>query len=178
VILPLAGFTASQGRMSLVGALLWTTLGSVVGAFLLYGLGVLLGRERLRAIAARLPLVDVSDFDRTEAWFVRHGTVAVFVGRLIPIFRSLISIPAGVSRMPVLTFLGLSAAGSAIWNTILVMAGYWLGASWHVVEQYVGILQYVVIAAVLVAVVGFVVVRVRSLRRRTRAASSQGDRDR
>lgn len=102
VILPLAGFTASRGRFSLAEVLLWTTLGSVVGA--LYGLGAALGRDRLRRIVDRLPLVRLSDLDRTEDWFARHGDKAVFFGRMIPIFRSLISIPAGIERMPLARF--------------------------------------------------------------------------
>lgn len=161
VVLPLAGFTASQGTLSLPGALIWTTAGSVVGALALYLLGALLGRDRLRRIWGHLPLVNLEDLDRTEAWFDRHGRKAVFFGRMIPIFRSLISVPAGVERMPITLFLGLTFAGSAIWNTIFVMAGYWLGEQWHAVEQYADILQKIVIVAVVVAVAWFVVSRVR-----------------
>src|SRR5690349_23612216 len=95
VILPLAGFAAGQGRMNLFAAIGWTTLGSVLGALALYFVGAALGHDRVRAIAARLPLIKVTDIDRTAAWFARHGTKAVFLGRMIPIFRSLISIPAG-----------------------------------------------------------------------------------
>lgn len=167
VILPLAGFTASQGTLSLAGALTWTTLGSVVGALVLYGLGALLGRDRLRAIWGRLPLVDLHDLDRTEAWFARHGRKAVFFGRMIPIFRSLISIPAGVERMPVLTFAGLTLAGSLIWNTIFVMAGYWLGEQWHTVEPYADTFQKIVIVAVVLALGWWVVRRVRQTRARS-----------
>ena len=167
VILPLAGFTASQGELSLVGVILWTILGSVVGALLLYGVGAWLGIHRLRAIAARLPLVRASDIDATEAWFSRHGTKAVFFGRMLPIFRSLISIPAGIERMPLPVFLGLTTAGSAIWNTVLVVAGYLLGEQWHVVEQYTGILQWVVIAAVVLLVAWFLWRRLGPPARRT-----------
>src|ERR1041384_4800726 len=130
VILPLAGFAAAQGRMSLVAAITWTTLGSVAGAVALYYAGVVLGRDRVRAIAARLPLIKLSDIDRTEAWFARHGAKTVFFGRMIPIFRSLISIPAGVERMPMATFLLYTTLGSLIWNSIFVMAGYLLGENW------------------------------------------------
>ncbi|BCB90156.1 DedA family protein [Phytohabitans suffuscus] len=165
VILPLAGFTASQGRMSLFGAIAWTTLGSVVGALALYYIGVALGRDRIRAIAAKLPLVKLSDIDRTEAWFVRHGGKAVFFGRMIPIFRSLISVPAGVERMPVGRFLLYTTAGSLIWNTTFVMAGYLLGENWQSVEAYAGAFQLVVIVACAAAVGWFVVVRVRRRRR-------------
>ncbi|MFI2713623.1 DedA family protein [Micromonospora sp. NPDC018662] len=167
VILPLAGFTASQGRMSLFGAIAWTTLGSVLGALALYYVGAALGRDRMRALAGRLPLVKLADVDRTEAWFLRHGVKAVFFGRMIPIFRSLISIPAGVERMPVPVFLLFTALGSLIWNTAFVLAGYLLGENWHVVESYVGTLQNVVILAVVAGVGWFVVSRVRRARRST-----------
>ncbi|WP_432906792.1 DedA family protein [Micromonospora matsumotoense] len=164
VILPLAGFAAAQGRISLVGAILWTTLGSVVGAWVLYGIGAALGRDRMRAIAARLPLVKLSDVDRTEAWFLKHGVKAVFFGRMIPIFRSLISIPAGVERMPILTFLLYTTLGSLIWNTTFVLAGFLLGDNWHVVEEYVGSFQKVVIVVCVAAAGWFVVNRVRRAR--------------
>jgi membrane protein DedA with SNARE-associated domain len=167
VILPLAGFTASQGRMSLAGAIAWTTLGSVLGALALYGIGAALGRDRMRAVAARLPLVKLADVDRTEAWFARHGGKAVFFGRMIPIFRSLISIPAGLERMPIGTFLVYTTLGSAIWNTVFVLAGYQLGENWEAVQGYAGAFQNLIIVACAIAVVVFVVAR---LRRRPRSA--------
>ncbi|SDN48408.1 DedA family protein [Allokutzneria albata] len=160
VILPLAGFTASKGSLSLVGAILWTTLGSVVGAMVLYAVGALLGRDRTRAIAAKLPLVKVADIDRTEAWFARHGVKAVFYGRMIPIFRSFISVPAGVERMRIPTFLFFTTLGSLVWNTAFVLAGYTLGENWGLVEQYAGVLSKGVAAAVVLLVIWFVVTRV------------------
>ncbi|SNT11258.1 membrane protein DedA, SNARE-associated domain [Streptosporangium subroseum] len=165
VILPLAGFTASKGSMSLFDAVLWTTLGSVIGALVLYGLGALLGRDRVVAIAAKLPLVKVSDIEKTEAWFAKHGRKTVFFGRMIPIFRSLISIPAGVERMPIMTFTLLTTLGSLIWNTAFVMAGYMLGENWSLVENYMGIVSKVVLGIVVLAVVAFVVIRLRDQRK-------------
>lgn len=161
IILPLAGFAASRGSFPLWEVLLWTTAGSVVGALVLYGAGAWLGPARLRRIADRMPLVKVSDVDRAHAWFARHGSKAVFFGRMIPIFRSLISIPAGIERMPVGRFILLTTAGSAIWNTVFVLAGYLLGANWAHVERYADVLQYLVIGTVAVAVVAFVIVRMR-----------------
>lgn len=165
VILPLAGFTASQGSFTLGGAIFWTTLGSVVGALLIYGLGAVLGRDRFRALWGRLPLVKLEDLDRAEQWFSRHGNKAVFFGRMLPLIRSLISIPAGMERMRLVAFLPLTLAGSLIWNTIFIVAGYQLGQSWHVVERYAGLLQWVVIVVVAAGVVWFVVRRVRENRR-------------
>lgn len=172
VILPMAGLSASRGSFSLAEALIWTTLGSVVGAFLLYGIGAWLGVDRLRAIAAKVPLLRPDDIDRTVAWFHRHGGKAVFFGRMVPIFRSLISIPAGVTRMPLWKFGLLTFAGSALWNTIFVLAGFFLGEAWPVIERYADILQYIVIAAVLIGVAWFLYVRIRGL-----LASRSSDRE-
>ncbi len=142
VILPLTGFAAGQGVISLFSALFWTTLGSVVGAVALYWIGALFGRERMYALWERLPLVKVSDLEKTERWFLKHGRKAIFFGRMIPIFRSLISVPAGVERMPLPIFVLFTSLGSFVWNFVLVMAGYLLGDQWDLVERYVrGALQ-------------------------------------
>ena len=159
VILPLAGFASASGRMDLTAALLWTTLGSVVGALALYGVGALFGRERTLAIAARLPLVKVADIERTEAWFLRHGTKAVFFGRMVPIFRSLVSVPAGVERMPLPVFLVLTALGSALWNTAFVSAGYVLGDNWEEVTGYVSVYSKAVLVVAAGAVLWFLGLR-------------------
>ncbi|MEW2371422.1 DedA family protein [Streptomyces sp. NPDC006656] len=168
VILPLTGFAAGQGVLSLVSALFWTTSGSVAGALALYWIGMLFGRERMHAIWARLPLVKASDLRRTEEWFARHGTKAVFFGRMVPIFRSLISVPAGVERMPMPVFLMLTAWGSLIWNSVLVLAGYWLGDQWDVVEAYVGVLSKAVLVMVVAAMVAYLAVRLRGRGREAR----------
>ncbi|MFE6891148.1 DedA family protein [Streptomyces sp. NPDC057694] len=174
IILPLTGFAAGQGAISLASALFWTTLGSVVGAAALYGIGRAIGRDRMYALWARLPLVKVSDLQRTEAWFQRHGTKAVLLGRMVPVFRSLVSVPAGVERMRLPAFLALTALGSFVWNSVLVLAGYWLGDQWDLVERYVGVLSKVVLGAALVAVVAYVVVRVREPRQKGRHRAGQG----
>ncbi|WP_410671689.1 DedA family protein [Amycolatopsis sp. cmx-4-68] len=164
LVLPLAGFSASRGTFTLLGALFWTTLGSLAGAVLVYWLGALLGRDRSRALLSRLPLVQAADFDRTEAWFARHGGKAVFFGRMVPIFRSLISLPAGIERMPFGRFLALTTAGSLLWNTAFVGAGYLLGESWSLVDRYAAFFQYAVLAAVALAIGLFAVVRLRRRR--------------
>ncbi|MFC4055023.1 DedA family protein [Actinomadura syzygii] len=180
VILPLAGFTAAQGRMSLAAALLWTTLGSLAGALALYGIGALIGRDRVRALVAWLPLVKLSDLDRTEAWFARHGAKAVFLGRMIPIFRSLVSVPAGVERMRMTTFLLYTGLGSLLWNTAFVLAGYGLGDNWRTVEEYAGVYSKAVLALAAVAVAAFAAVRIVRGRRtgEHRAGTREIERDR
>ena len=167
VILPLAGFAAARGDLSLAGAIAWTTLGSVVGALALYAVGALLGRDRIRALAARLPLLKLNDVDRTEAWFARHGVKAVFLGRMIPIFRSLISVPAGLERMPLGTFLLFTTLGCLIWNTVFILAGYGLGENCTAIGTWVGAYQNVVIVICAVALAWFVALRVRRARNAT-----------
>ncbi|MGV9716442.1 DedA family protein [Rhodococcus pyridinivorans] len=166
VILPLAGFAASRGEISLVSAVAWTTLGSLVGALLLYLAGRAFGRQRMYAVVERLPLVNTSDLRRGEEWFARHGEKSVLLGRMVPLVRSVISVPAGVEAMPVGRFVVLTALGSALWNSIFVIAGYLLGENWGVVEPYADVLQKLVIVAVVAAVAVFVVRRVRSIRAR------------
>ncbi|MET9316144.1 DedA family protein [Kribbella sp. NPDC003505] len=162
VILPLAGFAAARGDFGLVAAIVCTTLGSVIGALALYGVGAVLGRDRMRALAGKLPLVKVRDVDKAEEWFLRHGPKAVLIGRLVPVVRSLISVPAGVERMRVVLFLPLTAIGSLVWNSLLILAGYQLGERWHLVESSVGVFQKLVIVAALAAVGWFVVVQLRA----------------
>lgn len=164
LVLPLAGFSASQGAFSFGAALFWTTLGSVLGAVIVYAVGALIGRERTRVLVARIPLIKASDFDRSEAWFAKHGSKAVLLGRMIPLFRSFISLPAGIERMGMAKFLLLTTIGSLIWNTIFVTAGYKLGENWHLVDSYAEILQKIVIVTVAIAFVAFVALRLRSRR--------------
>lgn len=135
VVLPLAGFLAGQGRLGVVAVIGWATLGSVVGALMLYGLGAVFGRARLHRLADRLPLVSVDD--RAEEWFGRRGGQAVLLGRFVPVVRRLVSIPAGVERMPLVKFALYTTVGSALWNTLFVLLGYGLGTRW----QQVGRLQ-------------------------------------
>lgn len=171
VILPMAGFAASLGRLTVIEAIIWTTVGSVLGAWIIYWLGARLGHDRMRRLAMRIPLVDAEDIDKSTAWFARHGTKAVFFGRMLPLFRSFISVPAGTERMNFSVFTLLTLLGSLTWNSVFVGAGYGLGANWHLVEPYASTFQYVVLAAVAVFLACYVTSRVR---RRMRMKVSAG----
>ncbi|HHX83776.1 MAG TPA: DedA family protein [Actinomycetales bacterium] len=150
VILPLAGFAAAHGTFSLAAAIIWTTVGSLVGALVAYGLGYWLGAERVRALFERVPLLKVADFEKTESWFSRHGPASVFLGRMVPVVRSLISIPAGIERMNFLLFVVLTTLGSLLWNAIFVVGGYLLGAQWHRIEAVAGWFSNAVVGLLLV----------------------------
>jgi len=135
VILPLAGFTAARGTLSLVEAVVWATVGSLLGAWALYGISRWVGLHRINLAADKIPGVSRKDVGKANAWFTKYGTWSVLIGRVIPVVRSLISIPAGFNRMSFLQFSGWTLLGSAIWNTILVSAGYLLGDQWDDFEQ-------------------------------------------
>lgn len=152
VVLPFAGFLANQDRLSLVWAIVAATLGSAVGAQVLYELGRTLGVDRLRAIAGRIPLVEPDDLDQGVDWFDRHGQGAVFTGRLLPGIRSLVSIPAGAQQMGRVRFQALTVVGSGIWNVALVMGGYALGSSWQRAESIASWVNVGLVVAMVVVV--------------------------
>lgn len=159
VVLPFAGFYAGKGEASVVGMVLAATAGSVLGAWILYGLAAWIGPDRLRRfVVARGRWVGVKerDLDRSEAWFDRRAKAAVLLGRCVPLVRSLVSIPAGFRRMPIVPFTICTIIGSLIWNAALVGAGALLGSRWEDAGDVVGILQWLVIMAVVVLVGWFV----------------------
>ncbi len=165
IILPLGGFTASRGDLSLWGVILAATLGSVAGALVLYGVGYLIGRERLAWLVeryGRYMLLKQTDLDKTFSVFERYSTKAVLIGRMIPVVRSLISIPAGLTHMSLPTFIVYTAIGSALWNSALIGSGYILGDQWEKVESYVGYLQYAVILGAVAFAGWFVWSRLRA----------------
>jgi membrane protein DedA with SNARE-associated domain len=110
----------------------------------------------MRRVLRSLPLMETSDLDRAEGWFDRHDRPSVLIGRLIPGVRSLISLPAGFRRMPLVPFVLLTAVGSAAWNTVLILAGYVAGSQWRSVGRYSDWLNYGVIALLVVGVAKFV----------------------
>ena len=167
VILPLAGFLTGQGRFSFVLVLISSTLGSLIGALILYAIGMGLGQAGIRRFFERyghLALITSEDLTRAEDWFDRWGPVAVFTGRLVPVVRSLVSLPAGYRRMPLMQFVPLTIFGSLLWNGALVSLGWAFGENWHAIEEYVGVLQYVVVAVVAILVLRFAWARLRHRR--------------
>lgn len=173
VVLPLAGFVAAGGEASFVGMVIAATTGSVVGAFVLYGIAAAIGPIRLRALVVRYGRwfgLDEADLDRTETWFDRRANVAVLVCRCIPLMRSLISIPAGFRRMALVPFSLYTLLGSVVWNVLLIGAGYLLGERWHQVEEPLELFQAAVLVAIGVALAWFIWRRI--VRPRLRGAES------
>ena len=164
VVLPFAGFVARDGDATLPGMIVAATIGSLVGAWVLYGVAAWIGPDRLERFLARYGKwfrLTQDDIAKAERWFDRRAVVAVLIGRCIPLIRSLISIPAGFRRMPFATFTLYTAIGSLIWNSALIGAGYVLRDNWEDVEPVLGVVQWIVIAAIVAAIGWFVWTRVR-----------------
>jgi membrane protein DedA with SNARE-associated domain len=152
LIMPLAGYTAAQGTYHLVWAVLFGSLGSLAGAVVWYAIGRGLGVERLKQWAGRHGrwlALSPADIDTADDWFCRHGHKAVLFGRLVPTVRTLISIPAGITRMPFGTFLLYSGIGTAIWTTILAGAGYLLKEEYEAVAHWLDPVSYAVLVGLL-----------------------------
>lgn len=161
VILPLAGVTAAGPNNTYWAMLLASIGGSITGAWLLYGLGRLLGPERLRTIFLKLPLLHVKDYDKTVDFMDEHGHKAIFFGRMVPGVRSLISIPAGLYAMPLGMFTLLTLAGSAIWNTVFLTIGYVMGSNWTVIEPYTDIFSNIVYVIIVLVILVFAIQLIR-----------------
>jgi membrane protein DedA with SNARE-associated domain len=154
LIIPFAGFAAANGDLSLFGVLAAATVGAVVGMLPWYYAGRLFGIARLRYLADRFGRVmafNADEIDMAVGWFTRFGPVIVLFGRLIPLIRTLISVPAGLSRMRLPVFLLASTSGALIWNTFLALTGYLLHEHYEVVEAVLDPLSYVVLALVVLA---------------------------
>lgn len=155
----LAGFVAGRGDASLPGMVVAATVGSLVGAWVLYLIAWRLGTERVHRVVGRyghVLRVTNEDVERAEGWFDRRAASAVLICRCVPLLRSLVSIPAGFRVMPLARFTVYTVVGSLVWNSALVGAGYVLGDQWEEVSDWVGVLQWVVVAAIAGAVLWFV----------------------
>lgn len=159
VILTFGGFMTTTSELTIIGVILAATIGSVVGAICLYGVGRVLSVERLEQIILRFGRIlrlTPEDIRKADAWFDKYGVWAVFFGRLIPLIRSLISIPAGSSGMNFTTFLLLTTIGSLIWNSALVYVGAAVGASWDTIVHYMDIYSNFVYLLLIIAAAAFI----------------------
>ena len=175
IVLAMAGYLAAEGRFSLVVIVLAATVGSLVGALVLYWLGAALGEERLKRWLDHIPLVDRDDLEKADRWFERHGRWAVLIGRLVPVVRSLVSVPAGANRMPMGEFVLLTTLGSGVWNALVVGLGYTLGSRWQDVEKYSDWFNYAIFAVFAVMLVSWAGKKIRSRRDRNDRQSVTAD---
>ena len=161
LIMPLAGYTATfaDTKIQVIPAIAAGVIGTILGAIPWYYAGLLLGQQRLQLLADRYGKwigISSDDIDKSTQWFQKHGAKAVLFGRLVPGIRTLISIPAGISKMPLIPFFLYSTIGTIGWVTLLTYAGYFLGKNYKLVEDYIDVITKVVVFGVLIAIAAFI----------------------
>ncbi len=166
----LAGGMVAGAHLNLVAVILVGTVGEVGGAFIAWAVGVTGGRALVERYG-RYVLLSSKDLDRAEGWFVRNGVWGVFVGRLLPVIRTFISLPAGVAEMKPLRFGLLTLAGSLVWDGALGGIGYAAGSHWHEVAGKFSDAGYVLAALAVIAIAGFIVHRFSVVRRESETAT-------
>lgn len=153
VILTFGGFLTTYTKLNVWLLILSATFGSLAGAIILYYIGRLIKPEKLKNILSgkigKTLFLNPADIDRADGWFDKRGNMTVFFCRFVPIIRSLISVPAGMAKMDLASFLLYTTAGTAIWNTVLVWLGVFAGASWQTVVRYVGVYSSVAVLIML-----------------------------
>lgn len=171
LVLLLSGFNVSIGEFSFFPVWIATTFGSLLGALVLYAIGFAVSREGINNLVARFGRfvgIKERDVDSAFAWFERYGSFVIFFGRLIPLIRSLVSIPAGLAKMSLLRFSILTLAGSGLWNALWIYIGIQLGNRWQEAEDWAKYFDYGVYALVVLATVFFLT---KMIRRRNASAS-------
>lgn len=171
VILLISGFFSSYTSLSVFYMILASTLGSFLGAIILYYIGKIFNKERLKKIVngrlGKILFLKENDIDKADEWFDNKGNKSVFFCRFVPIVRSLISIPAGMSEMPMGKFIIYTICGSMIWNTVLICLGYRLGSNWEYVLTILDKYQIIVIV-ILVIIFGYVIIKFYRKKRKSK----------
>jgi membrane protein DedA with SNARE-associated domain len=171
LIMPLAGFTVSQGNLNIAFVIVAGTIGSLLGALLWYCIGISVGEKRLKRWADRHGKwlnISGEDIEKSKKWFEKYGGVAVFIGRIVPGVRTFISVPAGLNNMPIVPFLFYSTIGSALWVALLTFAGYLLGQNYHLVEKYLGPISSVIVIGLILGF-GFWVIKRKTKSQKSKA---------
>ena len=153
VIMPLAGFTIAEGKLSFLGVILSGVMGSILGALPWYYLGKNWGEKKLRKwieLRGQWLTLSVEDLERSQEWFNCYGNWVVLLGRVIPGIRTYISIPAGLENMQLFSFLVYSTVGTTLWISFLTVIGYWLGDNYSLVKQFLSPISTVVIVVLLI----------------------------
>ena len=161
VVLLFGGFMTTYSKLNLFGMIIFSTLGSTVGAIVLYYIGKILNKERLKKIVSgkigKVLRLKASDIEKADKWFDTKGNKTVFFCRFIPVVRSLISIPAGMSEMIMSKFLLYTITGSIIWNTVLLFVGSKVGENWKKIEQMMSQYSHIILIILIIAFIGFVI---------------------
>ncbi len=168
VILTFGGFMTHNTSLTVLGVIVTATLGSVIGAIVLFYIGKLLGAQRLERIVdkyGRILRIKKQDIAKANGWFDKYGYLAVFLCRMVPLIRSLISIPAGMANMRLTPFLLFTTLGSLIWNAILVSVGAAVGDNWHDIVAFMDVYSNIAYAFIAIIIIIVAVLYIRRARK-------------
>ena len=160
IVLPFGGFLTTYTELTIVGIVIAATLGSIIGAIILYGIGLLLDVERLEKIVDRwghILRIKREDVHKADAWFDKYGYWTVLFCRMIPLIRSLISIPAGMSNMKFSLFLFFTTIGTLVWNIILITIGVLLGENWQDILGFMDVYSNIIYLSIVIGFIVFVI---------------------
>ncbi|MEN2768414.1 DedA family protein [Ornithinibacillus xuwenensis] len=164
IVLPFAGFLTTTSDLTVIGVLATSTSGSALGAIILYGIGALIDIDRIERIVSRwghIIRVNKEDIRKADRWFDKYGYWTVLFCRMVPLVRSLISIPAGMSKMNFTLFLFFTLIGTVIWNVILILLGVLLGENWEEIVGYMDVYATVTYGLIGFAIVFFIVLFIK-----------------
>lgn len=156
IILTFGGFMTTKSDINFIGVVITSTIGSVIGAIVLYGIGVWIGEDKLFKLVqkyGKFLRVNAEDLAKTFNWFERYGYWTIFFCRFIPLIRSLISIPAGITKMNIWLFILFTTLGTLIWNIILIYLGQTVGGNWHLIVNYMDIYSKIIYVLLLILVI-------------------------
>jgi membrane protein DedA with SNARE-associated domain len=156
IILTFGGFMTTKTDLSFVGVVITSTIGSVIGAIALYGIGIWIGENKIYKLVekyGKFLRVTTEDLTKTFKWFERYGYWTIFFCRFIPLIRSLISIPAGITRMNIWIFIIFTTIGTLLWNIVLIYLGQTVGGNWHVIVNYMDIYSKIIYVLLLLLVI-------------------------
>lgn len=172
IILTFGGYMTIKSNITVIGVIIAATIGSVVGALILYYIGKLLNKEKLIKIVkskyGKLLRVKPKDIEAADKWFDNKGNITVLFCRFVPIVRSLISIPAGMSEMPIVKFIAYTTIGSLVWNTLLVYVGAYAGDKKDMILEIINETSHIILIVLILAVIGFVIWFYNRKKRKTR----------
>jgi membrane protein DedA with SNARE-associated domain len=164
LVMPFAGFLVAEGKFNFFLIMLFSSLGSIIGSLLSYYIGFYGGKRAVLKFGKYL-LLDVSDLEKTEAWFKRRGEKIIFISRFIPVVRHLISVPAGIGKMNLKKFVIYTLIGATLWNAYLAYMGYLLGKNWQIVRNYSEYISIIVFVVILLFGIFFIYRHIKNKKR-------------
>ncbi len=166
--MPFSGFLAGVGGLNIFVVILVGAIGNLVGSLLAFWLGFWAKEHVIKSWIRRYGkylLLTENEYDRSEHWFIKYGEKIVFFSRILPIVRTFISLPAGVSKMKIVKFSILTFVGSLLWSAALAYLGFYLGANWQIFEPIYRQFEYIIIGAFLLLVIWYVLRKIKHLRK-------------